>query len=215
MPDGRAFCLFWSVVPLPAADSRAHGVFGATPAQGQRELSRTLSGCQSVPVWGRGAETSARGEQEPGVRGRCLQSETSGAVALCHVLMRFPAINQVTWKTGAGFCGRVWQETFSSTLEKLGMSMGSTPLVPGVVACRFLRQRCQTPAVLWMEIPSICEVPRPGAVGCPLAGSVPSPQPPSRQGAALVLCPGAGTGEAAPMAPAGPTASGACVRTGG
>lgn len=70
----RAFCLLWKALyhfQLPALES---AVFGANSAQGQREVSRILSGCQSIGY----------------------RVKVSGVVALCHMLVHFHAINQVT-----------------------------------------------------------------------------------------------------------------------
>lgn len=103
----------------------------------ERVLSSILSGCQAVPLWDYGAETSACEEQEPGVQGHWLRSESlqsCGSVSHADVFSCYKPshLKDQRWL--------LWQSLAGSVLFQTGKArdvhgkwwvLGSTCLVPG------------------------------------------------------------------------------------
>lgn len=139
----RAFCLFWKALyhfQLQTLETAA--CLQQIQPRG-RELSRILSGCQSIPLCG---IMSACEEPEPGVQGHWLQSDSvwsCGSVShadafSCYKPSHLKDQRQFLWQSLAGnIC---FQAGKARDVHGMWWVLGSTSLVPGIVACRFLRQ---------------------------------------------------------------------------
>lgn len=140
----RAFCLFWKALyhfQLQTPETAAC-LEQIQPRGRERAFQDPLWLSVHPSVWNYSAEMSACEEQEPGVQGHWLLRKTSGVAALSHAdafsCYKPSHLKDQRWLLWESLAGNIlFQAGKARDVHGKQWVLGSTSLVPGVVACRF------------------------------------------------------------------------------